>query len=1007
MEHFLLNPWTPLFISTKSFKNVFNMLNIFQVALAATILCATGLRAVTGVSDVAKLSRPNESAPTCPSHTINYITQTLPQQCLATTWTKHISATRATNNSQATDTSVTFSQTGAFNQIANTSSTGNATATVSIAATITAETHQVTAASSVHAGVSAQPTTDSEQESDTDPFSDKGNFLSFEEWKKQMLEKAGQSPDHIGTGTKGIAAGQNRRRPGDINNALDTLGDDSEIELDFGGFVNTDNAPRPFDVKKEEEAQTGTHKGDGADSDSDNRLTRKSKDAGTTCKERFNYASFDCAATVLKTNSESKGSTSVLVENKDSYMLNPCKAKNKFFIVELCNDILIDTVVLANFEFFSSTFRTFRVSVADRYPVKAEKWKELGTFEARNTREIQPFLVENGLIFTRYLRFEFLTHYGVEYYCPVSLLRVHGKTMMDDFNEFRANRGDEDAGEDAELENEEKSNGSEKGDAAKEPEEAAKEEMEDLEASRLDGEQASPSGVPNATAHAISTLDELTESTLPSTGKDLSVWVSYDSPLFESHNLVMKSCNSSVTVCHLEHSELLKRTLTTTTVSKKNSSAISDSSTASSTSSSNEPTPPLSQHATMFTNSSTLPNKTEVKMSNQNNTQSSQATKVATTQPSPSTKSNPPSSQHSTKTTPTTPPAATPSTQESFFKSIAKRLQHLEQNSTLSLQYIEEQSRLLREAFTKVEKRQLSKTSNFLENLNTTVLKELRDFRILYDQMWQSTVLELSSQRQSSQQEIVALSARLSILADETLFHKRMVVVQFFLILVCLVLLVFSRMSSSPGGPAYADLQSAVRDVVSKPSVHLSRYLNLESPPGSPPGTRPVSRYGFFSGRTLVRGAEEYTRSASTESTAIDHEAKINGPAGALSPASADEENQSPVGEEEEVEGESPEEKEGSQSPEAQQAALLRSWSSPEMGSQLQTVAAEEEAAESVDAVDGQTAGMDSFAVTPELDDVSENVASQTTPLIRVTSSSADDSPGSITDYMHRQLVTT
>ena len=48
----------------------------------------------------------------------------------------------------------------------------------------------------------------------------------------------------------------------------------------------------------------------------------------------------------------------------------------------------------------------------------------------------------------------------------------------------------------------------------------------------------------------------------------------------------------------------------------------------------------------------------------------------------------------------------------------------LESNSTLSLLYIEEQSRILRDAFNKVEKRQLSKTSNFLENLNVTVLQD-------------------------------------------------------------------------------------------------------------------------------------------------------------------------------------------------------------------------------------------------------------------------------------------
>lgn len=40
-------------------------------------------------------------------------------------------------------------------------------------------------------------------------------------------------------------------------------------------------------------------------------------------------------------------------------------------------------------------------------------------------------------MFARFLRIDFKTHYGNEYYCPLSLLRVHGKTMMDDFEESK------------------------------------------------------------------------------------------------------------------------------------------------------------------------------------------------------------------------------------------------------------------------------------------------------------------------------------------------------------------------------------------------------------------------------------------------------------------------------------------------------------------------------------------------------------------------------------------
>ncbi|CCJ31528.1 unnamed protein product [Pneumocystis jirovecii] len=149
-------------------------------------------------------------------------------------------------------------------------------------------------------------------------------------------------------------------------------------------------------------------------------------------KERFNYASADCAASVLKANAEAKGVAFILSSNKDRYMLNKCSANNKFVIIELCNDILIDTIVL-----------DFRISVSDRYPVKRSLWKELGIFTAMNIKDIQTFTITNPLIWAKYLRIDFLTHYGDEFYCPVTLLRVYGTTMIEEFkydeNEFEEN----------------------------------------------------------------------------------------------------------------------------------------------------------------------------------------------------------------------------------------------------------------------------------------------------------------------------------------------------------------------------------------------------------------------------------------------------------------------------------------------------------------------------------------------------------------------------------------
>jgi len=104
-------------------------------------------------------------------------------------------------------------------------------------------------------------------------------------------------------------------------------------------------------------------------------------------KERFNYASIDCGANVLKANKEAKGTSAILSESKDSYVLNKCSAE-KYVIVELCYPILVDTIVLANFEFFSSTFKNIRASISKWYPPK-ENWKVIGEYRAKNSRELQ------------------------------------------------------------------------------------------------------------------------------------------------------------------------------------------------------------------------------------------------------------------------------------------------------------------------------------------------------------------------------------------------------------------------------------------------------------------------------------------------------------------------------------------------------------------------------------------------------------------------------------------
>lgn len=150
-------------------------------------------------------------------------------------------------------------------------------------------------------------------------------------------------------------------------------------------------------------------------------------------ENRYNFASVDCAAKIIKTNEGAKESNSVLKENKDSYLINKCSAKDQFIIIELCQDILIDHIEIGNFEFFSSNFKRFKVSVNERYD--EDNWNILGEFEASNSRDLQKFKIINPIIWAKFLKIEILDHYGNEFYCPISLIKVYGKTMLEDFKE--------------------------------------------------------------------------------------------------------------------------------------------------------------------------------------------------------------------------------------------------------------------------------------------------------------------------------------------------------------------------------------------------------------------------------------------------------------------------------------------------------------------------------------------------------------------------------------------
>ncbi|KAJ4247209.1 hypothetical protein NW762_013348 [Fusarium torreyae] len=694
---------------------------------------------------------PNDSTSTvssCDARTINYITHTLPQSCLTSSWTSTSASTTPSAANSTADASSNTTQSDAPPPSAQSESQSQQSAST------------------------ATPAKDESQDAANDGAAKP--FMSFEDWKEMMLKKTGQDPQDLQARNAKPRRADDRIPP-DMGHA--GLGEEDEISFNFDSYLDNTGG------QKERPSDVDQVKGDGSRHEvahEDGRASiHRSKDAGKTCKERFSYSSFDAGATILKTSPGGKNAKAILVENKDSYMLLECSAKSKFVIVELSDYVLIDTVVLANFEFFSSMIRRFTVSVSDRYPVKVDKWKEIGTFETRNSRDIQPFLVPNPQIFSKYVRIEFITHYGKEYYCPVSLLRIHGSRMIDEA--FQEAAGNDDSNPDDEAEEAQQALPSSEEPPKPQEIEKPPEPVEPVLVKEM------PYCEVNATSHLL-----LVPLFCP-------VSLNESTHIISNHNSSAEATSAATVTSSADDRE---RSGASTPHNPRSEHATSEEPTSSASSSSTTVSPsatpaisPTSPSSVSSSSVESASNSTSQSTSSKTTaTASSSSATASSAKPSPANTVN--AKKGSTGTASGSP--ASPTVQEGFFKTISKRLIQVETNLTLSLKYVEDQARHMSETLHRTEQKQISKATLFLENLNQTVLAELRSVREQYDQIWQSTVIALESQREQSNREIVALSTRLNLLADEVVFQKRMAIVQAVLLLSCLLLVIFSRGVSLP-----------------------------------------------------------------------------------------------------------------------------------------------------------------------------------------------------------------
>ncbi|MDP2437944.1 MAG: hypothetical protein Q8P67_19555 [archaeon] len=147
-------------------------------------------------------------------------------------------------------------------------------------------------------------------------------------------------------------------------------------------------------------------------------------------KKRVNFASASCGAKILGANPEADDPSNILMGAEDRYLLNSCE-RDKWVAVELCEEVMIDTVRFGNLEYFSSIPRAVDLYSSRTAAALDEDWSFIATLVAPNERQINSFLLDRP-VWARFLKLHFVSHYGKKKLCPITLLAVYGMTPTQD-----------------------------------------------------------------------------------------------------------------------------------------------------------------------------------------------------------------------------------------------------------------------------------------------------------------------------------------------------------------------------------------------------------------------------------------------------------------------------------------------------------------------------------------------------------------------------------------------
>ncbi|KAL7311679.1 hypothetical protein PS15m_009412 [Mucor circinelloides] len=691
-------------------------------------------------------------------------------------------------------------------------------------------------------------------------------LVSFEEWQKKIVQIENDKERRHKRKTLEEDDGSPNKKQQMVDSIDGGFADDfGSMFEDLLGGVGGKDKKKP-NVYAEGEYIAPSQSG----SDSKNKKKQQFADVRMkSLKERFNYASTDCAATVRKVNKQAKGAQSILYESKDQYLLNKCSA-DKFVIINLCEEIVVDTIVMANFEFFSSTFKDFRVYASSKYPTN--DWRLLGQWQARNTRDLQVFKVPYSG-FLEYMKIEFLTHYGHEYYCPLSLVRVHGMPMLEFYNTVESKDQypvlEEEHLWPAEVREQIIQPQFDVNDTAESfpvkidldeddvkpmippiniaPETTASLEVDDslptqsdttlgikaiktivkesAEDDSTDKAVEEETGIAEITITQVASQTENSVLITPSeTFIDTSDATMIDkAPVSSSSSLSSKEKSSSKSGSKKTKNAASKGDPSST---KKKAGSTSINSSAAVKNSSGDDSSNVSSEVT-DRSTGTVSSNTNIEASTANSTDTDNETAQHHVNLTVSTTSSttivlPQSPLPIPQQPKPMPPNAHQkegNTQESIYKTIMKRLNVLEVNMTLSQRFLDEQNKILNDVFMDMEKRHQDQLILLIGHLNETASYKIDSMKRRYEQWYE----DLKDQTESDMRE---MTAKISILADQLSFERRVSVSQLVIMITLFVFMALSRGTFSTLSPVMAAQQEERKR---RESIDQSSSLSKET----------------------------------------------------------------------------------------------------------------------------------------------------------------------------------